>query len=47
MQNQREIKEKIHLKYLLLLMGVAYVFSFAIRMIWVWQFQDNPNFYLE
>lgn len=23
----------------------AYVFSFVIRMIWVWQFQDNPNFF--
>ena len=27
------------------LMLLAYLFSFAIRMIWVWQFQDNPNFY--
>ena len=27
------------------LMLLAYVFSFLIRMIWVWQFQDNPNFY--
>ena len=26
------------------LMLLAYVFSFAIRMIWVYQFQDNPNF---
>jgi len=26
------------------LMLVAYLFSFAIRMIWVYQFQDNPNF---
>jgi dolichyl-diphosphooligosaccharide--protein glycosyltransferase/undecaprenyl-diphosphooligosaccharide--protein glycosyltransferase len=26
-------------------MLLAYIFSFAIRMIWVWQFQDNPNFY--
>ncbi len=26
-------------------MGVAYIFSFAIRMIWVYQFQDNPDFY--
>jgi len=24
---------------------IAYAFSFAIRMIWVWQFQDNPDFY--
>ena len=27
------------------LMLVAYLFSFAIRMIWVYQFQDNPSFY--
>ena len=26
------------------LMLLAYVFSFAIRLIWVYQFQDNPNF---
>jgi dolichyl-diphosphooligosaccharide--protein glycosyltransferase/undecaprenyl-diphosphooligosaccharide--protein glycosyltransferase len=26
------------------LMLLAYIFSFAIRMIWVWQFQDNPSF---
>ncbi|NKQ41721.1 MAG: peptide-binding protein [Sulfurovum sp.] len=25
-------------------MLIAYIFSFAIRMIWVYQFQDNPNF---
>ena len=27
------------------LIFLAYIFSFVIRMIWVWQFQDNPNFY--
>ena len=27
------------------LMLLAYIFSFAIRMIWVYQFQDNPNFF--
>jgi len=27
------------------LMLLAYIFSFAIRLIWVYQFQDNPNFY--
>jgi len=26
---------------------LAYFFSFAIRMIWVYQFQNNPNFYWE
>ena len=37
--------EKVATKQLFLMMIVAYVFSFAIRMIWVYQFQDNPNFY--
>jgi len=41
----RNKDEKIELKYVWLLMIVAYIFSFAIRMIWVYQFQDNPNFY--
>ena len=27
------------------LMLLAYAFSFAIRLIWVYQLQDNPNFY--
>ena len=27
------------------LMLLAYIFSFAMRMIWVYQFQDNPAFY--
>jgi dolichyl-diphosphooligosaccharide--protein glycosyltransferase/undecaprenyl-diphosphooligosaccharide--protein glycosyltransferase len=27
------------------LMLLAYIFSFLIRMIWVYQFQDNPNFF--
>lgn len=27
------------------LMLFAYLFSFAIRMIWVYQFQDNPDFF--
>ena len=45
MQISQEIEEKISLKYMLLLMVVAYVFSFAVRMIWVYQFQDNPNFF--
>ena len=26
------------------LMLLAYLFSFAIRLIWIYQFQDNPNF---
>ncbi len=32
-------------KQMLGLMTLAYIFSFAMRMIWVWQFQDNPNFF--
>jgi dolichyl-diphosphooligosaccharide--protein glycosyltransferase/undecaprenyl-diphosphooligosaccharide--protein glycosyltransferase len=39
------MKEKISLPTMLLLMSVAYMFSLAIRMIWVYQFQDDPNFY--
>jgi dolichyl-diphosphooligosaccharide--protein glycosyltransferase/undecaprenyl-diphosphooligosaccharide--protein glycosyltransferase len=31
-------------KEISILMFIAYVFSFAIRLIWVWQFKDNPNF---
>ncbi len=30
--------------YLALFISVAYIFSIAIRMIWVFQFQDNPSF---
>jgi dolichyl-diphosphooligosaccharide--protein glycosyltransferase/undecaprenyl-diphosphooligosaccharide--protein glycosyltransferase len=45
MKIDQNMEEKISLKYMLLLMAVAYAFSFAIRMIWVYQFQDNPNFY--
>jgi len=32
-------------KQMLGLMLLAYMFSFAIRLIWVYQFQDNPAFY--
>ncbi|MGB5965976.1 MAG: STT3 domain-containing protein, partial [Sulfurimonadaceae bacterium] len=31
-------------KHIFLLTGFAYLFSFAIRLIWVFQFQDNPQF---
>lgn len=27
-----------------MLVAIAYLFSFAVRMIWVFQFQDNPQF---
>ncbi len=30
---------------LLLLMGLAYLFSVAMRLIWVYQFHNNPDFY--
>jgi len=40
-----EQQEKFGSREVLLLMIVAYIFSFAIRMIWVYQFQDNPNFF--
>lgn len=38
-------KEKeLGYKELGLLILIAYAFSFIVRMIWVFQFQDNPNF---
>ncbi len=37
--------QDISTKQMLGLILLAYIFSFAIRMIWVYQFQDNPNFY--
>jgi dolichyl-diphosphooligosaccharide--protein glycosyltransferase/undecaprenyl-diphosphooligosaccharide--protein glycosyltransferase len=40
-----EKKFQVSTMQLLGLMGLAYFFSFAIRLIWVYQFQDNPNFY--
>jgi len=38
-------KKGIGNRELVLLILIAYVFSFAVRMIWVYQFHDNPNFY--
>jgi len=43
-ENKWEL-DNISTKQMIGLMALAYVFSFLIRMIWVWQFQDNPNFY--
>jgi len=37
--------EHVSTKQMIGLMILAYVFSFLIRMIWVWQFKDNPDFY--
>lgn len=45
MQSPMNHDKRVDTKYLVLLMLLAYTFSFLIRMIWVWQFQDNPNFY--
>ena len=32
-------------KHIILLITAAYIFSYAIRMIWIYQFQGNPQFY--
>ena len=37
--------KKLELNTILGLMLIAYAFSFAIRMIWVYQFQDTPSFF--
>ena len=38
-------EENISTKYLLLLIATAYLFSIAIRMIWVFQFNGYENFH--
>ncbi len=38
-------KENISNKYLLILIATAYLFSIAIRLIWVYQFNGYENFY--
>ena len=40
-----EQQERLNTQTLLLLIAIAYLFSLAVRMIWVYQFQDNPAFY--
>ncbi|CAA6812438.1 MAG: Oligosaccharyltransferase PglB (EC [uncultured Sulfurovum sp.] len=45
MYQKNEFSDKLSTKYVILLMAIAYAFSFAIRMIWVYQFQDNSSFY--
>jgi len=40
-----EQQHDISTRMMISLMAIAYVFSFAIRMIWVYQFHDNPEFY--
>jgi len=32
-------------KQIVLMMLIAYAFSFLVRMIWVWQFKDTPEFF--
>jgi len=43
-QNKLNIQQ-VNTKQMLGLMFLAYIFSFLIRMIWIWQFKDNPDFY--
>ncbi len=43
MQNSQQIKEETPFGHVLLLMGIAYIFSFAMRMIWVYQFQGDEQ----
>jgi len=44
--NQNKVSfNQVTTKQMLGLMLLAYMFSFAVRMIWVWQFKDDPNFY--
>jgi dolichyl-diphosphooligosaccharide--protein glycosyltransferase/undecaprenyl-diphosphooligosaccharide--protein glycosyltransferase len=45
MSNQRLSLDTISTKQMIGLMALAYAFSFLIRMIWVWQFQDMDSFY--
>jgi len=44
MNKNTNIIDTISTKQMIGLMLLAYVFSFAIRMIWVYQFQGNPSF---
>jgi dolichyl-diphosphooligosaccharide--protein glycosyltransferase/undecaprenyl-diphosphooligosaccharide--protein glycosyltransferase len=43
--HKSKIQVELSLKYFFLLTPIAYLFSIAIRLIWVYQFQDNPSFY--
>jgi len=44
-KNRWSLEGALTMKKMLGLMAIAYAFSFLIRMIWVWQFQDTPDFY--
>jgi len=39
------MNKQVTTKQLMILMLIAYAFSFLVRMIWVWQFSDNPEFF--
>ena len=41
----KEKEDNLKLSYAMLLMLGAYIFSFAIRLIWVYQFKDASGFY--
>ena len=45
MKNNTVNRYQVSTKQMLGLMLLAYIFSLAIRMIWVYQLQDNPSFY--
>jgi dolichyl-diphosphooligosaccharide--protein glycosyltransferase/undecaprenyl-diphosphooligosaccharide--protein glycosyltransferase len=46
MKNQIEKETyQVSTRQMVGLMLIAYLFSFAIRLIWVYQFHDNPSFY--
>ena len=40
----KEYVDNINIKQLIGLVSLAYMFSFIIRLIWVYQFKDNPDF---
>jgi asparagine N-glycosylation enzyme membrane subunit Stt3 len=44
MANNKLLLNDISSKQVLGLIIIAYIFSFVVRLIWVWQFQDNPSF---
>ena len=35
----------VSIKMLLILVTIAYIFSIAVRLIWVYQFQGEPSFF--
>jgi dolichyl-diphosphooligosaccharide--protein glycosyltransferase/undecaprenyl-diphosphooligosaccharide--protein glycosyltransferase len=45
MINSKLDLDNISTKQMIGLMALAYAFSFLVRMIWVWQFQDTSSFY--